>query len=408
MQEILVLATGIVLLYYFYIALQFSIEVLNANSLGKISSFVFALVNTGILMTMFYGRLAIAYAYPTMFLFLILEFKLISQENWSKALFGTTAFLLNWSSVNLIVFTITAFLSGISASELYKSDIWLSIIVIISYLILYLILQLLKKIMPVEIIRRISVFRIYSSIMSSISLVMILYLTLEWWMLFVNEIHWLFVLSAITTVLVASSIFYFLFYFSSHLVKLHPFKRKSDVAKRRHSEVLEQKLIAETKMYTDDLTKLFNLRLVNERVEELCSANDISFSIIYGDLLGLKHVNDNFGHIAGDRYIKRVAQMLRTSVRASDICARIGGDEFVVILVDTDELSAPIVVEKISKNIQKQKSFEEFKMYMTFGYTYVDKNQEDKNVKAVLGKAETHMRNEKALYYKRKGRGEVK
>lgn len=64
----------------------------------------------------------------------------------------------------------------------------------------------------------------------------------------------------------------------------------------------------------------------------LCKRNKINASLIFFDLNKFKPINDNFGHLEGDRALKAVAEQMRETFRDSDLLARLGGDEFVVLL----------------------------------------------------------------------------
>jgi diguanylate cyclase (GGDEF)-like protein len=93
----------------------------------------------------------------------------------------------------------------------------------------------------------------------------------------------------------------------------------------------------------DALTPLFNRRaLVRELTRALAFAERYGApaSLAYFDVDGLKAVNDRLGHAMGDAVLQRVAERLLSSVRASDAVARMGGDEFAVLLVQTDGFQA--------------------------------------------------------------------
>ena len=90
---------------------------------------------------------------------------------------------------------------------------------------------------------------------------------------------------------------------------------------------------------TDHLTGLANRRefeRVMEREVALAERHNRRLSLMMIDLDNLKRINDRLGHSAGDGALKIVAQQLQRVVRASDVCARVGGDEFAVAMPETD------------------------------------------------------------------------
>jgi diguanylate cyclase (GGDEF)-like protein len=100
----------------------------------------------------------------------------------------------------------------------------------------------------------------------------------------------------------------------------------------------------------DHLTGFFNHRFVHERIgEELVRAqrSGSPVSLLMIDLDNFKLVNDTFGHLFGDRVLVWSAELIRSSLRLSDIPARYGGDEFAVVLPNTDAAAATVVAERI-------------------------------------------------------------
>jgi len=108
---------------------------------------------------------------------------------------------------------------------------------------------------------------------------------------------------------------------------------------------------------TDRLTGLDNRAAWDELLayeEARRSRFPEQVSIVSADLDELKAVNDRDGHAAGDRVIRAAADLLRRTTRAVDRVARVGGDEFVVLLPETDEAGAAVFVERLRNGAAKR------------------------------------------------------
>jgi len=107
----------------------------------------------------------------------------------------------------------------------------------------------------------------------------------------------------------------------------------------------------------DSLTGLFNHRYLHGRLEqELARAQRSSqpLAIALFDLNNFKAFNDNYGHQAGDEVLRFMATVLHMSLRATDIAGRYGGDEFLVILPQSDEQGARLLLERVRRKIDEQ------------------------------------------------------
>ena len=106
---------------------------------------------------------------------------------------------------------------------------------------------------------------------------------------------------------------------------------------------------AEARAVTDALTGLGNRRAMEHALTALTrSARDADFGLLHVDLDHFKAVNDTLGHAAGDHVLLRVAEILNQTTRANDVIARVGGDEFVIILRDCND---PDLMQQIGRRI---------------------------------------------------------
>jgi diguanylate cyclase len=114
---------------------------------------------------------------------------------------------------------------------------------------------------------------------------------------------------------------------------------------------------------TDHLTGLANRIELDVRLKAACvalppanSPHAVGFALLYLDLDGFKSINDAHGHATGDEFLRRVAGCLRTTIGPDAFVSRIGGDEFVVLLPDADELAARAVAQDVIEAISREHS----------------------------------------------------
>jgi diguanylate cyclase (GGDEF)-like protein len=118
---------------------------------------------------------------------------------------------------------------------------------------------------------------------------------------------------------------------------------------------------AEALSVTDDLTQLYNSRHLSQVLRheaKRASRSGRPLSLLFIDLDGFKSVNDGHGHLAGSRALVEAAAVIRTSARETDVVARFGGDEFVVILPDTSSDGAMAVGDRVRERVAAHRFLE--------------------------------------------------
>lgn len=110
-------------------------------------------------------------------------------------------------------------------------------------------------------------------------------------------------------------------------------------------------------IHIDDVTGLYNQRKlykdINQSVDKFSSEKE-PFCVLFIDIDHFKRVNDSYGHLIGTKLLENVAQDIKNLLRDSDSCYRYGGDEFVIILGNSDEKAGKIVGERILKKIKSR------------------------------------------------------
>ena len=136
---------------------------------------------------------------------------------------------------------------------------------------------------------------------------------------------------------------------------------------------------------TDHLTGLANSRSFYEQAEaiaNLCRRNLRPMSLAFLDLDNFKHVNDTLGHEQGDAVLRKVAEILISSLRASDIAGRIGGDEFGVLLPDTAAADAHVILEKVRSRLAQTPQLQACSVTASIGAVF--SNQAPTDIHAML------------------------
>ena len=159
---------------------------------------------------------------------------------------------------------------------------------------------------------------------------------------------------------------------------------------------------------TDPMTNLYNRRYFTEMAEaifDVAKRNDTPTSTIILDIDNFKNVNDTYGHEVGDEVIISLAKTLQKESRKSDVVSRWGGEEFVILLANTNSDGALVISEKIRKAIEESVHIladnQKLNYTVSIGVSEVN-NKEDESIASSISRAD------KALYRaKENGRNRV-
>lgn len=111
---------------------------------------------------------------------------------------------------------------------------------------------------------------------------------------------------------------------------------------------------------TDELTGLYNRRFFDMRLLEtasVCQRSALPLSLVIFDLDHFKNINDRYGHLAGDRLLQDVGGILRSHSRHGDVVARVGGEEFSMLLPGSDREHACQMAERVRQAISESRSW---------------------------------------------------
>lgn len=145
---------------------------------------------------------------------------------------------------------------------------------------------------------------------------------------------------------------------------------------RNMSQRKEQQKKIRYMTFHDQLTDLYNRHYLEEEMQRLNTKRQHPISIIIADVNNLKIVNDTYGHQKGDQLLKNIAQIIKNSCREEEIIARIGGDEFIILLPQTSKNMAQDVVERIRKNLNETNFIDNIKLSAALGLSVKKKKEE--------------------------------
>jgi len=144
----------------------------------------------------------------------------------------------------------------------------------------------------------------------------------------------------------------------------------------------------------DTLTGLYNRRCFEENRNKIDISDNLPLSVIFADINGLKMTNDIFGHTAGDKLIKKSSEILKQICRQNDMVARVGGDEFIILLPNTTGENAKKIIDRIKAKFEDA-HIEAIKCSISLGLD--TKKSPDQLLDEIMANAENAMYRDKTM-----------
>ncbi|MDO9069719.1 MAG: GGDEF domain-containing protein [Deltaproteobacteria bacterium] len=190
-------------------------------------------------------------------------------------------------------------------------------------------------------------------------------------------------------------------YYLAHILELFPFMLIAHLGAMLAGESETARREVERLSLTDDVTGINNMRnffLLADIQEKLAKRYIRPFAICMIDADNLKKVNDKFGHFAGTTLIQQVARMITDNIRSSDISARYGGDEFVIMFNETSKQDVISAVERIVSGMASTPfNFEGELITTTLSAGLAGYPEDGEDVRAVMANAD------EAMYVSKRG-----
>jgi diguanylate cyclase (GGDEF)-like protein/PAS domain S-box-containing protein len=166
-----------------------------------------------------------------------------------------------------------------------------------------------------------------------------------------------------------------------------------DITDRKKAEVA-----LEFRSTHDILTGLYNRQFFESEIERLQKSRRFPISILVMDMNGLKEINDSLGHAAGDEQLQVAAAVIQKAFRPEDVIARIGGDEFVVILPETNPEAAQKAMDRAKQVVETFNKNSQRKHPVSFAIGFAT-TESSSNLREVFRIADRQMYLDKELYY---------
>ncbi len=380
-------------------ALHYSCEILESPHENKGLRVCLSLLLALLLGSCLILDISILLTYPLIFLCFVLVFRLLSRANLQQIFFGSAVFAFHIIVMHILVTAISSRIHTLPPATLSTElDLRLQVS-FYTVILIFAALLTLNKFVPAQYVKRVSLGQPYSMLVSGFSVIAILTFTL--FSIFILNHHYYTEQLSLTiaSTLLNLVLFYFTFLYCIELIQMMSYKEQTEEIEQKYSALLLEKRKIIEQFTHDGLTGLLNRKAAYEALHKLYEDETQDFSVLFVDINQLKYVNDEFGHICGDKLIRGVAASISRIVSESALVARLGGDEMLILLTDCSHDDLPLLAERLMEAVREDGAGEDFPVSASIGGVYVDTSLRGQTLQSILDEADRLMRLAKQGFY---------
>ncbi len=289
--------------------------------------------NTGMFIAAYYLQLPLPAKYILMYITLFFEFKIFSKSNNMHLAFGANVFVLHILLIEYFVVTVFSMVLGVPIFHIFKVNEFLYFTTVtVIFMVCFVFLKTFQKVLTVDDIIIISNNRFGAVSINMVSFFMIAYLLFDSIMLESPHMFKAQLVFIIATTVLSAFGFYLMFLHCLKICKASHFREKFHRLEQELVNNIKTEQILKQMAFSDNLTGCYTRSYALDFLSSLVTSNEINFCVAYIDMDGLKKINDTYGHNEGDKYIRSISHIIFNNIRKNDVFARMGGDEFIVIL----------------------------------------------------------------------------
>lgn len=360
-------------MHYNIVSFYYARQILTKFTKNSWLIFGVAILNTIFLILSYTVYSPYYLSYISALIMLTVEFYFLSKSKIRQAFFVAVTFVVHIVCMQMSVIAVMSMVLNLPPIEMLLNKELFSINIIFTFILSEILIFILKRMIPSSNIKEIVEHEQQVIMIAAIGAFIILYNCIDSLMLLEKTLYSNFTLTILSTTILSSVIFYLLLVYGLKIIKLSHFQSKANHLERTLTEQLRTEEKLKIMAFKDNLTGCYAKSYIMEQLDSLLSKKQHDFSLVYIDLDGLKIVNDKFGHNEGDIYIYNISRCIAHALRENDLFARMGGDEFMIILPKCNAENADCVMKRALINleyIKKEKT--KYSMSMSYGIVHVD------------------------------------